>query len=48
VTAGSPHAPKPTYDLDEPERRNPAAIAAIVAISVLIGVILFFAFAARP
>jgi len=48
VTAGSPHAPKPTYDLHEPERRNSAAIATIVVISVLIGVILFFAFAARP
>ena len=48
VTAGSPHAPKPSYDLDEPVRRSPAAVAAVVAIFVLIGVILFFTLAARP
>jgi len=48
VTAGSPHAPKVPYDLDEPRRRRPAAIAAVVALSVLIGVILFFTLAARP
>ena len=48
VTAGSPHAPRPSYDLDEPVRRSPAALAAVLAISVLIGVILFFTLAARP
>ena len=48
VTAGSPHAPKASYDPDQPVRRRPAAIAAVVAISVLIGVILFFTLGARP
>jgi cytoskeletal protein RodZ len=47
VTAGSPHAPRPSYDLNEPERRSPATVAVVVALSVLIGVILFF-LAARP
>ena len=51
VTAGSPHAPKPMYDLDEPWRRlrgGPTTVVALVALSVLIGVILFFTLAARP
>ena len=50
VTAGSPHAPKPMYDLDEPRRRRrggPTTVA-LIAISVLIGVILFFTLVARP
>ena len=48
VTAGSPHEPRASYDPDEPVRRSPVAIAAVVAISVLIGVILFFTLTARP
>ena len=50
VTAGSPHAPKPMYDLDEPRRwrGGPLTVVALVALSVLIGVILFFTLAARP
>jgi len=49
VTAGSPHAPQPSYDLDEPRRRaGPVTIVALVAISLLIGVILFFTLSARP
>jgi cytoskeletal protein RodZ len=49
VTAGSPHAPKPAYDVNEPPRRgNGVTIAAVVALSLLIGVILFFTLAARP
>ena len=50
VTAGSPHAPKPKYDLDEPRRRRggPLTVVALVALSVLIGVILFLTLAARP
>jgi len=49
VTAGSPHAPQPAFDLDGPTRRSSRmTIAAVVALSLLIGVILFFTFAARP
>ena len=51
VTAGSPHATKPMYDLDGPWRRRrggPTTVVALVALSVLIGVILFFTLAARP
>src|SRR6187431_1060982 len=50
VTAGSPHAPKPMYDLDEPRRwrGGPLTVVALVALSVLIGVILFLTLAARP
>ena len=49
MTAGSPHAPKPSYDLDEPRRRTGSmTIVAVVAFSVLIGVILFFTLTARP
>jgi cytoskeletal protein RodZ len=48
VTAGSPHAPKASCDPVQPPRHGPAAIVAVVAISVLIGVILLFTFAARP
>ena len=48
VTAGSPHAPKPMYDLDERRRGGPMTVVALVALSVLIGVILFFTLAARP
>jgi cytoskeleton protein RodZ len=50
VTAGSPYAPKPMYDLDEPRSRRggPLTVVALVALSVLIGVILFFTLAARP
>ena len=49
VTAGSPHAPRPMYDLDEPSGRRgrPMTVVALVALSVLIGVILFFTLAAR-
>ena len=48
VTAGSPHAPKTSYDPDEPTRRSPVTIAAVAALAVAIGVILFFTFTARP
>ena len=49
VTAGSPHAPQPSFDVDEPNRRSSRmTIAAVVALSLLIGVILFFTLAARP
>jgi cytoskeleton protein RodZ len=49
VTAGSPHAPNPSYDLDQPPRRTGSmTIVAVVAFSVLIGVILFFTLTARP
>ena len=49
VTAGSPHAPQSPFDLDEPNRRGSrVTIAAVVALSLLIGVILFFTLAARP
>ena len=49
VTAGSPHAPKLSYDLNEPRRRlAPMTIVAVVAVSVVIGVILFFTLTARP
>ena len=49
VTAGSPHAPQPTFDLNEPHRRGSRmTVAALVAISLLLGVILFFTLAARP
>jgi cytoskeletal protein RodZ len=49
VTAGSPHAPQPSYDLDEPRRRSwPVTILTLLAISVLIGVILFFTLSAPP
>jgi cytoskeletal protein RodZ len=49
VTAGSPHAPKLSYDLDEPRRRlAPMTIVAVVAVSVVIGVILFFTLTAQP
>lgn len=50
VTAGSPHAPRPMYDLEEPRRRRggPMTVVALVALSVLIGAILFFTLAARP
>lgn len=50
VTAGSPHAPRPMYDLDEPSRRRggPTTVVALVALSVLIGALLFFTLAARP
>src|ERR671922_1093815 len=34
VTAGSPHAPQPPFDLDEPNRRGSrVTIAAVVALS---------------
>jgi cytoskeletal protein RodZ len=48
VTAGSPHAPKASYDGDEPAQRSPAMIAAVVAVSVLIGVLLLLTLAASP
>jgi cytoskeletal protein RodZ len=49
VTAGSPHAPQPPFDLDESDRRGSrVTIAAVVALSLLIGVLLFFTLAARP
>ena len=49
VTAGSPHAPKPSYDLNAPPRRGgPMTVATIAAICAVIGVILFFTLAARP
>jgi len=50
VTAGSPHAPRPMYDLKESRRRRggPMTVVALVALSVLIGAILFFTLAARP
>jgi len=49
VTAGSPHAPKPSYDLNEPPRRGkPMTAATVVAIYTQMGVILFFTLAARP
>lgn len=48
VTVGSPHAP-PSFDLNGPTRRSSrVTIVAVVALSLLIGVILFFALAARP
>jgi cytoskeletal protein RodZ len=49
VTAGSPHAPQPSFDINEPTRRSSrVTVAAVVALSLLIGVILFFTLAARP
>jgi hypothetical protein len=50
VTAGSLHAPKLPYDLSGPWRflAAPTTIAAVVAVSVVIGVILFFTLTARP
>ncbi len=48
LTAGSPHAP---LEGGPPGRRcggSPMAIAAFVAISVIIGVILFFPLSSRP
>jgi cytoskeletal protein RodZ len=49
VTAGSPHAPQPTFSLNEPHRRgHRMTIAAVVALSLLLGVIFFFTLAARP
>ena len=49
VTAGSPNAPQRPFDIDEPHRRDSrVTIAAVVALSLLIGVILFFTLAARP
>jgi cytoskeleton protein RodZ len=49
VTAGSPHAPQPSFDLNQPARRGSSmTIAAVVALSLLIGVILFFTLSTRP
>jgi cytoskeletal protein RodZ len=49
VTAGSPHAPQPPFDLNEPNRRDSRmTIAAVVALSLILGVILFFTLTARP
>jgi cytoskeleton protein RodZ len=49
VTAGSPHAPQHSFNLDASRRRTGlVAIAAVVGISVLIGVILFLTLAPRP
>ena len=48
VTVGSPHAPQPPFDIDRPTRSSTVTIATVVAISLLIGVILFFTLAARP
>ena len=49
VTVGSPHAPQPSFDINEPTRRSSrVTIAAVVALSLLIGVILFFTLATRP
>ena len=48
VTVGSPQAPQPSFDIDAPTRRSRATIAAVVALSLLIGVILFFTLATRP
>jgi cytoskeletal protein RodZ len=49
VTAGSPHAPQPSFDINEPTRQSSrVTIAAVVALSLLIGVILFFTLSARP
>ena len=46
VTAGSPHAPRP--DLTPRKRRGGATIITLLAISVLIGVIVFFMLASSP
>jgi cytoskeleton protein RodZ len=44
VTAGSPHVAQHDYETEMARsRRSPASIIAVVAVSVLIGVILFFA-----
>ena len=49
VTTGSQHVPKLSYDLNQPWRRlAPMTIVAVVAVSVVIGVILFFTLTARP
>ena len=47
VTIGSPHAPQ---ERRTPRRRRASAVAivALVALSLLIGVIVFFRFASRP
>ena len=44
VTAGSPHVAQHDYESDTTMRgRSPATIIAVVAVSLVIGVILFFA-----
>ncbi len=49
VTAGSPNAPQLSSRLDESRSRKPSmTIVAVVALSVLLGVILFFTLASRP
>lgn len=49
VTAGRPHAPKPPYDVDQPPRHTERmAVVAVVALSVVIGVNLFFTLTAQP
>ena len=47
VTDGSPHAPQPGHAPRTRRRGRTVAIVALVAISVLIGVILFFALTSR-
>jgi len=47
VTVGSPHAPQQRHAPRTRRRERAVAIVALVAISVLIGVILFFTLAAR-
>jgi cytoskeletal protein RodZ len=40
VTAGSPHLPDDEYDTEVPPRRTSATLVALLALSVIIGVIL--------
>ena len=47
VTAGSPHVP-PDEDAQDERSGASLVVAALVAIMIIVGAILFFAFAARP